>query len=143
VFCILRTVSPPTHGPHHLTFQHIARQHADRTHLPKLTCSKSSLVCNWSSEARLGHHCGTNIIQSILQQSWNMLDSQGCACIVTYATYLAPFFVPLHGDDQVVVDCRLSSPYCARVPINHQFQQFPEHAHVQLVYTLGRRSWNP
>jgi len=33
VFCILRTVSPTTHGPHHPTFQHIARQHADRTHL--------------------------------------------------------------------------------------------------------------
>ncbi len=30
---IICTVSPPTHGPHHPTLQHITRQHADLTHL--------------------------------------------------------------------------------------------------------------
>jgi hypothetical protein len=29
----IRTVNPPTHAPHHTTLQHIARQHADLTHL--------------------------------------------------------------------------------------------------------------
>ena len=61
----------------------------------------------------------------------------------TGQTYLAAFFVPRHGDDQVVVDCKLSSPCSASVPINHQFQQFTECVHVQSVYTLGRRSGNP
>ena len=33
VLRIIRTVNLPTHGPHHPTFQHIATQHADLTHL--------------------------------------------------------------------------------------------------------------
>jgi hypothetical protein len=44
--------------------------------LPKLTCSKSSLVCNWSSDMCLGHHSTMTILDPKLCHDEDWIAAQ-------------------------------------------------------------------